>query len=111
MNEWERLAQRLYHQLPPGFGEQALAGAITDGLLPKSDLVDGELYWGWCRNASQARWDASRQRFVYARTKFGSTFDEDIVHPQDDEGFDVFAVVARVEDAAAPVRGRPASQG
>ena len=55
--------------------------------------------------------DASRQRFVYARTKFGSTFDEDIVHPQDDECFDVFAVVARVEDAAAPVRGRPASRG
>lgn len=107
MNELDRQAHAVYKSLPPRFDAAALEQAYALGLLRKEDLTDGALYYGWCRNASQARWDAARSRFVYRRTKFGSSFDEDIVHPVDDEGFDVFAVVAPVaaEAASAPPEG------
>lgn len=71
MNDFERLAQQLYHQLPPKFDANALAAVLAGGLLAKDALVDGAIYWGWCRNSSRARWKAARSRFVYRRTKFG----------------------------------------
>lgn len=97
----KRLAHKLYHSLPCNFGPDALALAVSEGMLPKSALEDGKVYIGHCRNASQARWDAARERFVYRRTKFGRSFDEDIVHPEDDKGFDVFVPVSEL----TPVRG------
>lgn len=97
MTDTRTTAHRIYKSLPPGFSPQQLQEAYVMGLMRKQDLEDGALYHGHCRNASTARWDASRQRFVYRRTKFTATFDEDIVHPADDEGFDVFAVVAKSE--------------
>lgn len=59
-------------------------------MIAKKDLVDGAVYNGHCRNAREARWDAKRGVFVYRRRKFGSEFDEDINHPEDDDGFDFF---------------------
>lgn len=56
----------------------------------KSDLVDGEYYFGSCRNSNCARWDAEKQEFTYMRTKFGTRFPETIKHPEDDDGFDLF---------------------
>lgn len=58
--------------------------------LPKSDLVDGQWYFGKCRNTSQARWSAEKQRFEYIRTKFSFKFREEICCPEDDKYFDVF---------------------
>ena len=98
----DRLAHRLYHALPRGFGRVELERAVSEGMLPKSDLVDGRIYSGHCRNAGQARWDAARERFVYRRTKFGHSYDEDIVHPEDDEGFDVFVPVSELPPAQTP---------
>lgn len=90
----EQRAHLIHRRLPRQFGPDALAQALADGMIAKDQLVDGAVYLGWCRNAGQARWDAAQQRFVYRRTKFGTSFDETIVHPQDDEGFDIFVPMA-----------------
>lgn len=57
-------------------------------VIPKSELVKGEIYQGECRNSDSARWD--EDKFLYARTKFGSTYLEAIHHFEDDDGYDVF---------------------
>ena len=59
-------------------------------LVEKKDLVHGEYYFGDCRNADTARWDANRNKFYYWRNKFGQRFVEDINHFEDDNGFDLF---------------------
>jgi hypothetical protein len=58
--------------------------------IPKKDLVHGEYYYGDCRNSDTARWNADMNRFFYNRTKFTMKFVEDINHPEDDNGFDLF---------------------
>ena len=65
--------------------------------IAKKDLVHGQYYKGRCRNASVARWDATQERFVHWRTKWGSKFTEEICHPDDDQHFDVFVVEAPCE--------------
>lgn len=59
-------------------------------ILSKAELEDGVTYEGNCRNASKAVWNAEKQRFIYMRFKFGDTFEEEINHPEDDDGYDVF---------------------
>jgi hypothetical protein len=59
-------------------------------IIQKKELRDGAYYRGTCRNASEARWDAVNNVFVHWRTKFGSTFLEEIRCPEDDKNFDVF---------------------
>lgn len=56
--------------------------------IPKSELVKGEIYQGECRNSEKAKWDGDK--FLYTRTKFGSTYIEAIHHFEDDDGYDVF---------------------
>lgn len=65
--------------------------------IPKSDLVHGAYYYGSCRNASIARWNADKQRFFYWRTKFNYSFVEEICHPEDDKVFDVFVVEKEID--------------
>ena len=69
---------------------EELEAAYAQGMIRKSELKDGVSYKGRCRNASVAVWNAEKGRFTYQRTKFGSTFPEDINHPEDDNGFDLF---------------------
>jgi hypothetical protein len=64
---------------------------IRCGGIPKEQLIDGETYIGNCRNASEAVWNG--KRFTYMRTKFGTTYPEDINHFQDDDGYDVFVPI------------------
>lgn len=90
----DRLARAIYHALPRGFEAQAVEEAYARGMLRKDSLVDGKVYVGYCRNAGKARWDAGRQRFVYRRVKFLDSFDEEIVHPEDDDGYDIFVPVS-----------------
>ena len=71
---------------------------ITLSLIPKHKLEDGVYYYGICRNANIARWNAAKQHFVYWRTKFNYRYIETIKHPEDDNVFDVFRPYARVED-------------
>ena len=53
-------------------------------------MIHGTYYFGSCRNASTARWDANKNCFTYWRYKFGDAFTEDINHIDDDDGFDCF---------------------
>lgn len=69
------------------------------GLIRKEDLVHGEYYLGSCRNADVARWDGKRQLFRHVRHKFGDSFEEDIPHPEDQDGYDIFVPVMKVEPA------------
>ena len=57
-------------------------------ILSKDELVVGNLYYGDCRNASEAVWHGTH--FTYTRYKFGTSFSEDIMHPEDDDGHDLF---------------------
>jgi len=65
--------------------------------IEKADLVHGAYYYGRCRNASIARWNAETERFVYWRNKFGHVFVEEICHPEDDKVFDVFVVEKEID--------------
>ena len=80
--------KRIYFSKPIKPGELELA--YVQGMIRKSHLKDGAKYKGRCRNASEAIWDAEREVFVYQREKFGTTFPEDINHPEDDNGYDLF---------------------
>ena len=71
--------------------------------IAKVDLEHGLYYNGSCRNASVARWDSHKQRFVHWRTKFGHKFLEEICHPEDDTVFDVFVVESLMTDAVEEI--------
>jgi hypothetical protein len=59
-------------------------------LLRKEELKDGLYYYGHCRNASVAKWNAEKQLFTYMRTKFCDRFPEDIDPYFIDNGYDQF---------------------
>lgn len=72
------------------FPQGTNSGTPGKDFMRKSDLVDGEYYYGHCRNAKCAKWSQAEQEFTYIRTKFGDRFPETIKHPEDDDGFDLF---------------------
>lgn len=59
-------------------------------MIKKSQLIDRAVYEGHCRNAGEAVWLADKNCFMYLRHKFGDTFWEEINHPEDDDGYDLF---------------------
>jgi hypothetical protein len=76
---------------PMDYEEIIVPNIIRCGGIPKDELIVGETYIGDCRNASEAVWNGNR--FTYMRTKFGTTYPEDINHFQDDDGYDVFVPI------------------
>jgi (p)ppGpp synthase/HD superfamily hydrolase len=64
------------------------------GVIRKSDLIIGKYYYGKCRNTNVAVWNGSA--FVYMRSKFGTSFPENINHLEDDNGFDLFVPIEEV---------------
>lgn len=68
---------------------------IRCGAIPKKDLIVGQEYIGDCRNASKATWKGDH--FTYRRQKFGTEFDEDINHFEDDDGYDLFVPIGIAE--------------
>lgn len=68
-----------------------------DPVIPKSQLVHGRYYFGSCRNASVARWNAEHGRFYHWRYKFGYWFIESISCPEDDSVYDVFIAEKETE--------------
>lgn len=71
-------------------------------MYPSVDqLEDRKVYKGSCRNARKAMWLADFQKFVYVRKKFGSFFLEEINHPENDDGFDLFVPTLEI-DALTP---------
>lgn len=90
---WDK---NLSPNIPKGFNLQDYYDA---GVIRKEDLVDGAYYQGICRNASVAKWDAKDNCFWYMRTKWGSSFKEDINHIADDNGYDLFIPFVKLDDA------------
>ena len=85
----ELLTFEEYHSMGlEGFHEWVRCNIIP---IPKSELVVGETYPGYCRNSSRATWNG--KVFQYMRKKFGSEFLEEINHYEDDNGYDVFVPV------------------
>jgi hypothetical protein len=78
-------------ETPEDYQEYVVKNFIRCGAIPKKDLIIGKTYIGDCRNASEAIWNG--KVFVYKRTKFGYTFDEEINHFEDDSGFDLFVPI------------------
>lgn len=64
---------------------------IKHGAIPIDKLEVGKTYIGFCRNASEAVWQGDK--FVYQRYKWGTTYQEEINHFQNDDGYDVFVPV------------------
>lgn len=93
----ERLYKVFCIAIPKPITPEYLAEASAAGLILKKDLQDGKYYYGRCRNASVAMWDATNGVFWYIRHKWGSSFKEDIYHPEDDDGFDLFIPTEEVE--------------
>lgn len=77
--------------LPKDYEEVIIPNIVRCGGIPKDKLIVGETYIGDCRNASEAVWNG--KTFTYMRTKFGTTYPEDINHFQDDDGHDVFVPI------------------
>lgn len=90
------LAQEIYHGLHNPLRPGELERAYELGMLRPSQLEDGAYYLGDCRNATVACWSAEHQTFAYVRNKFGSSFTEEIEHPANDDGYDLFIPVAKV---------------
>jgi len=67
-----------------------------EDILDKSELVVGQTYKGRCRNATEAVWNG--KQFEYQRTKFTFTYTDYINHPEDDNGFDVFMPLRRLNE-------------
>jgi hypothetical protein len=67
---------------------------IKCGAIPKDKLIPGGKYKGACRNAEIAVWTGNK--FIYDRTKFGTTYKEEINHFQDDDGGDLFVPLFKI---------------
>ena len=67
------------------------------GMLPLSTMEDGGYYLGFCRNSFIAKWSAEYSCFFYWRVKFGSTFLESINHPANDENYDIFIPLKKID--------------
>ena len=66
---------------------------IGAGAIQKKDLVDGQFYAGDHRNATIAKWDAEKNKFIYMRTKWGATYEDDCNHFEDDDGYALFVPI------------------
>lgn len=64
--------------------------------IAKCELIVGRKYAGSCRNALEAVWDG--EDFVYTRTKFYTSYEEKIKHPEDFYGYDVFIPTKLIEE-------------
>jgi hypothetical protein len=62
---------------------------IELGAIPKSELKDGQWYYGNFRNSSFGKWDASKSVFHHIRYSFGYYWD-DCNHFEDDNRFALF---------------------
>ena len=68
---------------------------LKRGAIPKDELIIGKEYLGACRNSERAVWTGDK--FVYNRYKFGTTYQEEINHFQDDDGYDLFVPIMLIE--------------
>ena len=84
--------------IPTPVTKEWLATASKAGMILKADLKDQAYYTGDCRNANVAKWDKAKNVFIYLRSKFGAEFEEEIYHPEDDDGHDLFIPIEEIKE-------------
>ena len=62
-------------------------------MIQKRFLIHGNYYAGKCRNAAIARWNAPTETFWHWRTKFASTYQEEIGYWDPEGRWDEFIPV------------------
>ena len=82
-------------KIPRNATEEDIELAYSKGMLRKEELSLGAEYEGFCRNASKAIWNG--ESFTYLRTKWGHSYYEDIKYPTDEQFYDVFIPIRRIE--------------
>ena len=92
-------AHWIYNKMGRGWEKTVtnLKHVYLDGMIAKKDLVDGAIYLGHCRNAGYAQWNAGLGKFEYIRHKFGCEFIDEIEHPEDDRGYDIFVPILKLD--------------
>ena len=75
--------------LPNPINDFYIQRLIELGSIPKSELEDGQWYYGNYRNSQFGKWNESKQVFEHLRYKFGYRWD-DCNHFEDDNGFALF---------------------
>lgn len=95
---WMYLEDALTYEQSRSMGIEAFGQYVKEHVIPipKSELIIGNTYSGYCRNASKATWDG--KKFHYTRHKFGVSFEETINHYEDDNesDIDVFVPIKEV---------------
>ncbi|QOI72486.1 hypothetical protein pEaSNUABM50_00487 [Erwinia phage pEa_SNUABM_50] len=71
-----------------------------ENYLPKSELIVGRTYSGSCRNSDTAVWTGTQ--FTYEREKFGSTYNDSVNHPEDDDNYDLFYPTELLKETYLP---------
>jgi len=67
-------------------------------MISLEDMQPYAWYRGVCRNATIAQWLPNKKKFIYIRHKFGGQLLETINHMEDDNGFDCFIPLSRIEE-------------
>lgn len=87
---------QLITKIPQSYTPEWYKTAIKyNCFLDVKNLEKGCFYSGECRNANVAYWNGTK--FLHIRSKFGSEFIEEINHPLNDNGFDLFIPYKKVE--------------
>lgn len=76
------------------YQEVIVKNLIRCGAIPKKDLINGATYRGTCRNSSVATW--VNGKFIYVRYKMGTSFEDNVLHFEDDNIYDVFIPLERI---------------
>lgn len=87
----------------PKIGSDELDKLELFGMIPADRLEDRAYYQGICRNTNVAKWvkdsrDPSKSCFYYIREKHESFYVENINHPSNDTGFDLFVPLRKIEN-------------
>ena len=77
------------------YEEIIVKNLIRCGAIPKEQLEVGKTYLGTCRNFSKAVWNGIE--FEGKRYKFGMWQDDTINHFQDDDGYDLFVPIKKLD--------------
>lgn len=80
---------------PEDYEKYVVQNLIRCGAIPKDQLEVGAEYEGSCRNATRATWNG--KKFEYKRYKLGFWMDDAVNHFQDDDGYDVFVPIRKVD--------------
>jgi len=79
-------------------GSDELKELESMGMIPLKDLQDKSYYYGICRNTRIARWVNSANCFLYIREKHKSFHMAEINHPANDNGFDLFIPLRKINE-------------